>query len=75
MIQKGIYKHYKGNLYGVIGLGKHSETREEMVIYRSMRDESQVWVRPLKMWNETIIVDGKKIKRFELVEAISTDKM
>lgn len=57
------YKHFKGNLYKVIGFAKHSETLEDMVIYESLRNNT-LWVRPKSMWNE--IVDEKGTKRFTL---------
>ena len=65
-IQLGIYRHYKGNKYEVIGFAKHSETLEEMVIYRALYGENGTWVRPLSMWENLIEVDGKTVKRFEL---------
>lgn len=52
-----IYKHYKGNLYKVIALAKHSETCEEMVIYQSIKT-NEVWARPKKMWFETVNEEG-----------------
>lgn len=58
-----IYKHFKGNLYKVLGLAKHSETDEVMVVYESLRNNT-LWVRPANMWNE--IVDDKGTKRFTL---------
>ena len=57
------YKHYKGNVYKIIALGKHSETCEDMIIYQSV-EKGDVWVRPQKMWNETI--DNKGTLRFTL---------
>lgn len=57
------YRHYKGNLYKVIALAKHSETVEDMVVYRSVKT-GDVWVRPAEMWNET--VDDKGTLRFTL---------
>ena len=60
-----IYRHFKGNLYKVIGFAKHSETLEEMVIYSPLKTGDS-WVRPATMWNE--IVDDKGTKRFTLVE-------
>lgn len=63
----GKYRHYKGKEYEVIGIGKHSETLEEMVVYRALYGEGQIWVRPLKMFNEEIEVDGEKIPRFEYI--------
>ncbi len=65
-MQKGIYKHYKGNFYRVIGEGKHSETLEDLVFYEALYNNpvSRFWMRPLKMFNDEIdTLDGKK-KRF-----------
>ncbi len=67
-IKKGIYRHFKGNLYEVLGTALHSETVEEMVVYKALYGEGKTWVRPLSMWDEEIERDGKKIKRFTLVE-------
>ncbi|MDE6223899.1 MAG: DUF1653 domain-containing protein [Alphaproteobacteria bacterium] len=64
----GIYRHYKGNLYEVLAVAKHSETLEDMVVYKALYGEGLVWVRPLIMFEEEIIKDGKNIKRFELIE-------
>ena len=60
-----VYKHYKGNLYKIIALAKHSETLEDVVVYSSL-DDSKTWVRPMKMWNE--IVDNGSTLRFTLIE-------
>lgn len=70
-IQPGIYRHYKGNLYRVIGAGKHSETLESLVLYEALYDNpgGKLWVRPLSMFTETVKVDGKPQKRFEYVES------
>ena len=57
------YKHYKGNVYRIIALGKHSETCEDMIVYQSV-EKGDVWIRPRKMWNET--VDNNKTLRFTL---------
>ena len=70
MIKKGIYAHYKGNKYQVIGVSNHSETLEKMVLYKALYGEGEIWVRPLGMWDEQVIVDGKPVKRFELIEEI-----
>ena len=59
------YKHYKGNKYKIIEFAKHSETLEDMIIYKSL-DTGKVWVRPYKMWNET--VDNSGTLRFTLIE-------
>ena len=67
-IRKGKYRHFKGNMYEVIGTAKHSETLEEMVVYRALYGDGELWVRPAEMWNETVIRDGRTFKRFEYVE-------
>ena len=67
-IKLGKYRHYKGNMYEVIGFAKHSETLEEMVIYKALYGEGQIWVRPISMWNEIVLVNGKQFKRFEFLE-------
>lgn len=64
MIKLGKYRHFKGNEYEVLGVAKHSETLEEMVIYRALYGEKEVWVRPASMWNEEISRDGKTFPRF-----------
>lgn len=66
-IKKGRYRHFKGGEYRVIGIARHSETREEMVVYEALYGEGGLWVRPASMWNEEIERDGKKIKRFEFI--------
>jgi hypothetical protein len=68
MIKLGKYRHYKGNEYEVIGVAKHSETLETLVIYKDFYsgDES-LWARPLKMFVEEIEIDGKKMVRFEYI--------
>ena len=67
-IKKGIYRHFKGNLYEVVGMALHSETVEEMVIYKALYGEGKTWVRPLSMWDEEVEFEGKKVKRFTFVE-------
>lgn len=67
MIKKGRYRHFKGNEYLVIGVAKHSETLEEMVVYRALYGDGGLWVRPSTMWEETIERDGKRFKRFEYI--------
>lgn len=65
-VKPSLYKHYKGNIYEVIGVAKHSETLEEMVVYKATYQEEgrNLWVRPLKMFIETIVFEGKSVKRF-----------
>ena len=62
------FRHFKGNLYRLEGFAKDSETLEEMVVYRALYGEHSLWVRPSKMFVETIERDGKRMKRFELLE-------
>lgn len=68
----GIYRHFKGNQYQVIDIVRHSETTEEMVLYKPLYKSkdfpNQMWVRPIGMFLETVERDGKKFPRFELVE-------
>jgi len=64
MLKLGKYRHYKGKDYEVLGVAKHSETLEELVVYRALYGGGQIWVRPLKMFLEEVEVDGKKIPRF-----------
>ena len=66
-LKPGRYRHYKGNDYRVIGEAKHSETLEELVVYEALYDnkESKLWVRPKKMFLESVDVDGKTMPRFE----------
>lgn len=67
MLKLGKYRHYKGNEYEVIGIAKHTETLEELVVYRALYGESGLWVRPLKMFMENVLVDGENVPRFEYV--------
>ena len=66
-IKKGKYRHFKGMEYEVIGTAKHSETLEEMVVYKALYGDYGIWVRPASMWNETVEKDGKALKRFEFI--------
>ena len=67
-IKPGKYRHFKGNYYEVIGVALHSETMEEMVVYRALYGEHGLWVRPAAMWTETIDRDGYHGPRFQYVE-------
>ena len=65
MIRPGIYEHYKGQRYEVIGLARHSETEEELVVYRAMYGDGGLWVRPYLMFTEEVVVNGEPISRFQ----------
>ena len=70
-VARGIYRHYKGSLYQVLHVANHSETEEELVVYRCLYGEYDVWVRPLAMFTESIEVNGKEVPRFELIKALA----
>lgn len=64
IIPLGKYRHFKGGEYEVIAIAKHSETLEAMVIYRALYGNGDFWVRPLSMWSETVVHEGKTTPRF-----------
>lgn len=66
-IPTGRYRHYKGKEYEVIGVARHSETAEELVVYRTLYGNFDLWVRPLAMFTETVVVDGVTVPRFQQV--------
>jgi hypothetical protein len=66
-LKKGIYRHYKGNLYEVLTTAQHSETEEWMVVYKALYGEEGMWVRPYKMFVEKVEVDGEMVNRFAFV--------
>ncbi len=66
-MKKGKYRHFKGKEYELIDVAIHSETLEEMVIYRQLYGEGKLWVRPAKMWDEEVEYNGKTVKRFEYI--------
>ena len=70
MIKPGLYERYKGLKYEVIGVCRHSETLEELVVYKALYGDYRMWVRPFKMFNETIEVNGKETKRFKFIESL-----
>ena len=66
-IKQGRYRHFKGNEYRVLGVARHSETMEEMVVYQALYGEQGIWVRPAHMWNETVERDGYCGPRFAYI--------
>lgn len=66
VIRPGRYRHYKGGLYRVLTVARHSETLEPMVVYQALYDDGDCWVRPAAMWDETVTgTDGQPVRRFE----------
>ena len=63
-IEKGLYRHFKGNLYRVLEIARHSETEELLVIYQALYGERGIWARPLANFDDIIERDGRRIKRF-----------
>ena len=67
-IKPGRYRHFKGNEYRVLGVARHSETMEPMVVYQALYGEGGLWVRPAAMWNERVVRDGYDGLRFTFIE-------
>lgn len=67
-MKRGIYRHYKGNLYEVMEVATHSESGEKLVVYRALYGEYGVWARPLEMFAETVEKDDTQLPRFELLQ-------
>ena len=67
-IKIGRYRHFKGNEYEVLYLAKHSETLEDMVVYRALYGAHGVWVRPAHMWTELVERDGQTYRRFTFID-------
>ena len=63
-IKKGVYQHYKGHKYRILGVAKHSESLDELVVYRKL-DNDELWVRPIEMFVENVEADGQTISRFK----------
>ena len=66
-IKPGRYRHFKGKEYEALGVARHSETQEELVVYRALYSDFGLWVRPARMWNETVERDGKTFRRFTYI--------
>jgi hypothetical protein len=67
-LQPGAYRHYKGNLYEVLGAATHSETDESLVVYRALYGGRGLWVRPLAMFQENVELDGQSVRRFAPID-------
>ena len=63
-IRPGVYRHFKGKLYRVLGTARHSETMEELVVYQALYGERGLWVRPAAMWSQEVERDGRRLPRF-----------
>lgn len=68
MVELGFYEHYKGGRYEVLGVAHHSETHEELVVYRALYGDHGLWVRPLAMFLETVEVNGVTKPRFKKID-------
>ena len=66
-LQPGLYRHYKGPEYRVLGVARHSETEQQMVVYQALYGDYGLWVRPLEMFCESVEVDGETVPRFALI--------
>lgn len=69
-LKLGLYEHYKGNKYQVLGVAIHSEALEEFVVYKALYGEGLTWVRPLKMFLETVEINGEKKLRFRFIKKL-----
>ncbi|WP_051689750.1 DUF1653 domain-containing protein [Pelobacter seleniigenes] len=69
----GRYRHFKGREYQVLGVARHSETEQELVVYRTLYGDFSLWVRPLEMFLEQTEKDGELVPRFELISAAEPD--
>ena len=74
-IKKGLYRHFKGNYYELVGFAYHSEDMSVMVIYKALYGERETWVRPADMWDEYVERDGGRFKRFEFISDAVPDEL
>ena len=71
MLKKGIYQHYKGQLYQVLHVATHSETQEKLVVYQCLYGDYSMWVRPVDMFTESITLDDdRELERFKLIQEV-----
>lgn len=66
--EPGLYRHYKGGQYQVLGTARHSESGELLVVYRCLYDNNSLWVRPLAMFMERVELDGRQVPRFQWID-------
>ena len=75
IVMEKYYRHFKGNIYRVLHIAKHSETLEDIVVYQAMYGERGIWVRPKAMFDEEIERDGRTFRRFEPVSDEEAEKV
>lgn len=73
-IRPGRYRHFKGGEYEVLGVARHSETEEELVVYRALYGAGGLWARPASMWNETVSHCGAEVPRFTCIDMKEEEK-
>ena len=74
-IKKGLYRHFKGNYYELVGFACHSEDMSVMVVYKALYGDRETWVRPACMWDEFVERDGRRFRRFEFISDSVPDEM
>ena len=72
-MKSGLYQHYKGQEYEVLGVCRHSETLEEMIVYRALYSDYGLWVRPKALFEEVILYKGKKTPRFQFIRPLNSE--
>lgn len=68
MVLPGVYRHHKGQQYEVVGVARHSETKEEFVVYRALYGDRGLWIRPIAMFTESVDKDGVSVPRFARID-------
>ncbi len=74
-VPPGLYRHYKGGLYEVVGTARHSETLEPLVVYRALYGAHGLWVRPAAMFTETVVIGGARQPRFVALEDLNENSL
>lgn len=67
-VKVGKYQHFKGAIYEVLGIAQHTETHEELIVYRALSEQQSLWTRPKKMFFQTVLLKGHKVPRFRYIE-------